>query len=397
MSLRIGFDASALSPGFKEHAARGIGRYVSELSRYFSAAADSQLKVENFDHQEVLRGSLISKLIDCLPGGRTTVRQQMLYPWRLGRGSVARFDLLHFPAHMDPPAWCPKPYAVTVLDLIPLVMKDLYRPAMPGWRFDLARWLELQAIKNAALILAISENTARDVEKILGIEPERILVTPLGVDESFFSAVVSSDEAAGLRQELQVAQDTPLILYVGGIDQRKNSGFMLEAFRMLLDERRARSRALPVLIMAGRIEQDRQYPGLIRNIEELGLGRQIRLTGYLPDAQLLKFYALSSVFFFPSLYEGFGLTPLEAMAAGVPLVCSNTSAMPEVVGDAALMISPMDRSGAARAMAEILDRPELAAKLREAGRLRARSFSWQRTGELTLAAYKELARRRGMQ
>lgn len=394
MSIRIGFDASALSPGFKEHAARGIGRYVSELSRYFSATEDPSLKVENFNHEEVLRGSLVSPLIDLLPGGRTTARQQLLYPWRLGRGRMARFELLHFPAHMDPPAWCPKPYAVTVLDLIPLVMKDLYRPAMPGWRFDLARWLEIKAITNAALILAISENTARDVERLLGIEPERIVVTPLGVDESFFAAALKQEEEAGLRQELQVAQDIPLILYVGGIDQRKNSVFMLEAFRMLLDERRATSHPLPVLVMAGRIEQDRQYPGLVRNLGELGLQRQVRMTGYLPDEKLLKLYAMSSVFFFPSLYEGFGLTPLEAMAAGVPLVCSNVSAMPEVVGDAGLMISPADRSGAARAMSEILDKPELAARLRAAGRERARKFSWQHTGELTLSAYRELARRK---
>ena len=139
--IRVGLDISALDPAFKCHAQRGIGRYVSELTRTIGEPGGGDLSVGYFDHTELLHAGLAARLVNMLPAGRTTVRQQMLYPLKLNAGSLKQYSFVHFPAHMDAPAWSPKPFVLTVLDLIPLILKDLYRANRPGWRFAFARWL----------------------------------------------------------------------------------------------------------------------------------------------------------------------------------------------------------------------------------------------------------------
>ncbi len=394
-SFSIGLDTSALDAGFKAHAARGIGRYVRELKRYFdglSGDIPGGMQIAEFDHRDFTLGNTADRIIDRLPFGRQTARQQLLYPLRLSKGTASRFDALHFPAHMDAPSWSMRRYALTVLDLIPFVCADLYRAARPSWRFHLARWLEIRAIKNASLILAISENTARDVQRILGIPAERVVVTPLGVDRKFFAARQSGaddDASLRLRAKLDLPPTRPVVLYVGGIDQRKNLGGLLGVFAEV--KRRAAPGPVPVLVLAGRIEDDEHFPALKRTINELDLSGDVRLAGFLEDEELLSMYGLSSVFFFPSLYEGFGLPPLEAMAAGAAVVSSNTSAMPEVIGDAGVLVDPTDVRACADAVTELLANSERRAAFREAGRKRAAHFTWERTGKATLGAYQRLA------
>lgn len=165
----VGLDTSALDPSFKAHAGRGIGRYVTELKKYFDRNDESTLKVGFFDHRSLRAPSWLERSIASLPAGRETVRQQIVYPLSLKLSRSAAFNVMHFPAHMDAPSWSMRRYIITVLDLIPLVCADLYKADRPGWRYRLARWLEIRAIKNASLVLAISENTARDVVRLLDI------------------------------------------------------------------------------------------------------------------------------------------------------------------------------------------------------------------------------------
>lgn len=389
--FRVGLDLSALDGNFKNHAMRGIGRYVHELHRYFSTLQPNGINIGTFDQGVLQQRSLVSSVIQALPAGRRTLSQQVLYPLRLNRGPLAEFDVVHFPAHMDAPAWSTKRYVLTVLDLIPLVLEDLYRADKPGWRFAFARFLEIRAIKNAALIVAISENTAKDVHRILGVPEERIVVTHLGVDQKFFEAAVGSD-APELQARFKIDPHRPVVLYVGGIDQRKNFNGLVRSFAILCQMCREQGRAMPQLFMAGNIQSDAQFPKLQALVKELQLEDDVLMPGFVPDNELLQIYALSSVFFFPSLYEGFGLPPLEALAAGTPVVSSNTSSMPEVLGDAALMIDPTNFAAAAEALFRILDNAELAASLRERGRAQARKFTWAATGQQTLSAYERLAR-----
>lgn len=388
-SLRVGLDVSALNPNFKAHAARGIGRYVRELSKFLSGVDSGNLKVGKFEHDQIVNRSKLKPLLDWVPLGRTTLRQQIIYPMQLSNKRVCPFDVVHFPAHMDPPAWGMQNYIVTVLDLIPLVMSDLYKSINPSWRFKLARYLELQAIRNASLVIAISENTARDCEKILGIDPENIVVTPLGVDSKFFIDPHETEADSAVLKKINIPEDREIILYVGGIDPRKNMPGLIKTFQGIRDGRAGK----PLLVIAGRITEDKQYPELIKLLDSERVRADTVLAGFVSDEDLGSIYRKAALFLFPSFYEGFGLTPLEAMAAGVPVVSSNTSSMPEVLGESALMVDPNNIIGFIEAGLSVLRQPELSKSLRLGGPARARMFTWQRTGAETLKAYEQYFKR----
>ena len=148
----VGFDTSALDEGFKSHAHRGIGRYVRELTCYFNRQQNSAsaVQVGYFNHLSFVSGRIVKPLLKSLPAGVNTVRQQLLFPLQLSTGATSKFDCVHFPAHMDAPSWSHKPCIVTVLDLIPLILKDLYLPERGNFRFHFARWLEIRAIRRVA-------------------------------------------------------------------------------------------------------------------------------------------------------------------------------------------------------------------------------------------------------
>lgn len=393
MKPLIGLDVSALDEGFKSHSARGIGRYVKELHRYMVLHQRDGVLVDTFDHQTVRLPRVMERAVEMIPVGRQTIRQQLVYPFRLGTGAMSRFSALHFPAHMDAPAWLGKPYILTVLDLIPIVLADLYAAEVPGWRFRFARFLELRAIKNASLILAISRHTARDLERVLSIPAERIRVTPLGVDESFFSPVSESMKEQAWNR-VGVQRGTSCLLYVGGIDPRKNISALLSVLEELSFARAQRSKEVPHLIFAGRIEGDRGYPGLCAEIRRRGLSEQVHLLGYVPDDVLRALYQIAAVFVFPSLYEGFGLPPLEAMAAGLPVVSSNASSLPDVLGDVGIGVAPDDTVRWVEELLSLLDDDDRRRRLSHAGVQQARQFSWSRTGETTLAAYEQFCAER---
>ena len=139
---RIGFDISGIDPRFKAHAMRGIGRYVSNLHEGFKKQRSSLIEVDFFDYSRFLTNSFPERLIDKLPYGQMTLKQQLVYPLKLNSKATEEFDILHFPAHMDAPSWSSKPYIITVLDLIPFILKELYLPDRPSYGFHFARWLE---------------------------------------------------------------------------------------------------------------------------------------------------------------------------------------------------------------------------------------------------------------
>ncbi len=391
MNFTVGLESSAVQDGFKAHAVRGTGRYVAELLRYFEQNQPDDISVTSFSQAQLFERSLPYRITEFAPVGRQTIRQQFFYPFWLTGKQTKHMDILHFPAHIDSPSWTPKKYIVTVLDLIPVVLKELYRPEKMTWRFTLARWLELKAIKNADLILTISEHTALDVHRVLDIPYEKIRVTPLGVREEFFH--VSRDvNRSEFEQSFKIPADVPVVLYVGGVDQRKNMSGLVDIFKQVVGARREKGLELPRLVLVGDIRRDKEYPVLQNAIKRSGIEDLVIETGFVPDRDLLLFYARSDVFLFPSLYEGFGLPPLEAMAAGTPVVSSNTSAMPEVLSDAALLFAPSDTGRARDHVLQILENSELREELSAAGRKQAGLFSWDNTGEKTLDAYRDARR-----
>lgn len=384
----VGLDVSALDSRFKEHAGRGIGRYVRELHRYLTTHQSEIAEVGLFDHRTCQLPSIVERGISCIPVGRQTIRQQLLYPMQLKSGPMSRFTTLHFPAHMDAPAWLGMPYLLTVLDIIPLVLSDLYAADVPGWRFRFARFLELRAIRAAALILAISECTARDLERVLGISPERIRVTPLGVDESFFNPV-SEESIERAWDVVRLPKGVEILLYVGGIDPRKNIKQFVRVFDEICQARGNAGNPAPHLVIAGKIEGDRGYEPLRAEIRQRGLQDQVHLLGYVSDDVLKALYRISTLFVFPSRYEGFGLPPLEAMATGLPVVSSRAGSLPEVLGDIGVGVDPDDTERWVVEILALLDDRSRQGELSQQGVIQAHSFSWERTGEKTLRAYEE--------
>jgi glycosyltransferase involved in cell wall biosynthesis len=393
----VAFDISALDPRFKSHAQRGIGRYVYHVAEYLKQHAGSNVDLRWFDHESLIRTGLATKIIDLLPVARTTLRQQLLYPLKLRSGQLRGATCIHFPAHMDGPAWCPTPYILTVHDLIPLILEPLYRANRPNWRYEFARWLENTSIRNASLLLAVSETTAKDVHRLLGVPQDRIVVTPNGVESSFFDLFelrrgLSAQARLDLRQRLAIPVDRPILFYVGGHDERKNIRMVVEIAREAIADCSDRGEALPVLVMAGKIHSERERDVLDTALRDFAMAVDTVELGFVSDEDLKALYAESAVFLFPSLYEGFGLPVLEASAAGVPVVSSNRGACPEVLGSTGILFDPEDSIAGAAAVLRILRQPDLAARLSEEGHERAKLFTWERTGRLTLEAYQYAAR-----
>lgn len=392
--ISVGLDVSAVDPSFKSHAQRGIGRYVAELQKFFGSASDPNLRIGYFDHCSLARDAFVDRAVSLIPFGRTSVRQHVLYPSRLHRGEIGEFSLLHYPAHMDAPARSSKPYVLTVLDLIPHVLKDLYQANKPGWRFKLARWLEVLSIRQATLLLAISETTANDLVRVLDVPRERIVVTPLGVDKTFFEVGAARRQRSQswrdeFRASLGIPLGRPIVLYVGGHDERKNIGVLVAIMRQVIDEAVAQGKDKPMLVLAGRVSTMEEQRRLSTILQSHDMERDTFSLGYVQDGELRELYAESDLFLFPSLYEGFGLPALEAMAAGVPVVASSSSSLPEVVGDAGVLFDPLRVDDGVRGVLRVLFESGVSSQLSRDGEQRARCFTWERTGQLTLGGYKQ--------
>jgi glycosyltransferase involved in cell wall biosynthesis len=394
--IRVGFDTSALDPVFKSHAQRGIGRYVKHLADYLNQNAEDDLAIDWFDHNNLIQSSFATKVIDLLPFARTTLRQQLLYPLKLNSSALRSSAFVHFPAHMDGPAWSPKPYMLTVHDLIPLILERLYRAHRPTWRYEFARWLENSSIKNAFMLLAVSETTANDVVRLLGVPRERIAVTPNGVEQGFFELFklrrdLSSEARLELRTRLGIPLDRPILFYVGGHDERKNIPILIEIAREAISECAERRKPQPVLVLAGKVNSERERTTLDTALRNFAMAADTIDLGFVSEPDLRALYAESAVFLFPSLYEGFGLPVLEAMAAGVPVVSSNRGALLEVMGDVGISFEPEDPIAGCKGVLELLFNSEFAERVSEQGHRRAAEFTWERTGRLTLEAYRQAA------
>ncbi len=387
----VGLDLRPTQPGFKAHFGRGTGRYATEMARHLGllSSEDSFLEITGLNSSSLAPKTWEKNLISVLPAGKTTVEQQLLMPFRFQRSKV---DLVHFFSHPDAPVFCRKPYIVTVLDLIPLKFPNLYRAHKPNWRFKFARYLENKAVQNATGILAISEATKRDVVELLGVEADRVFVAELAVDSRFIPRPWQGDDffkaKEVARQKLNLPLQGAILLYIGGIDARKNIPFLIEVFRELLDNSRPEEQ--PVLVLAGRHDKDDQYPKLRQQIVDLGLEKSVLELGYVADNSLLDLYHAADVFVFPSIYEGFGLPILEAMAAAVPVVAGNNSSIPEVCGSDIPLLPDNDKESWVRGLQDLILDSALQRFRSEQGRKRSLCFTWETTAKKTLDVYRRV-------
>ena len=292
-------------------------------------------------------------------------------------GKSANVDLLHCP-YWASPLMTLFPTVVTIHDVIPLILKEY------AWRklTIVYNALVSLAAKRAHAIIAVSQCSKRDIEQTLKIPSERIHVIGNAVDESF-RPVRDSWLLSSVRERYAIGER--YVLYFGGFDLRKNVPRLIRAYAQLPSGVRARYQ----LVVAGRLHNlgtHPLYPDPRPLVRELGLDGQVIFTGQIREQDKVPLYSGATAFLFPSLYEGFGMPVLEAMACGTPVLTSDRSALPEVVGDAGLLIDPDDPAGIADAVERAIGDEEL----RRRGLERAAAFSWAASADQLHAVVRSL-------
>jgi glycosyltransferase involved in cell wall biosynthesis len=370
--LHIGLNLIFLVPG----ETGGMEVAARELIPALLAAAPEGMRFTAFVNRE-LASTGAEELRELLPLQTVPVHARRRVQWVLGEQAMlprlaarARVDLVHSLASTAP-LWGPYRRVVTVHDLIYARFPD----AHGGIREKGMRVLVPAAARRAHRVIADSLSTRGDLIELLGLDPDRIDVVPLGLGSI---ARVEPLPERELRERLRL-DGRGVVLSLSAKRPHKNLPALLGALaRMPVSQR-------PVLVLPG-------YPTeheveLRRRAHALGLDEDVRFPGWLASEEIEGLWAITDAFVFPSLYEGFGLPVLEAMARGVPVACSDASSLPEVAGDAALMFDPHDEAAIATALRRLLSEPVLVQGLRASGPERVRDFTWERTARATIDSY----------
>ena len=269
------------------------------------------------------------------------------------------------------------PVVVTIHDIISILFPENIPFAS---RMFYSKWMPF-SYRKATKIITISESTKNDIEKILKIPKDKITVIHSAVDEKFKQSV--SD-----KKIREVAQKYHLpsryLLHVGTLEPRKNLEFLIDVFFEAIKKKE--NEGLHLVITG---KKGWYYEGLFTKVKKLRLGGKVIFTGYLEEEDKAALYHGARIFTFPSLYEGFGLPPLEAMASGVPVISSNTSSMPEVVGDAGILISPKDKNGWVEAITRVNSDENLRHEMIKKNENQVAKFSWEKTARKTIEVYNQ--------
>ncbi len=382
--MRIGLNAL-----FLDRQTTGSGQYVRHLvhelvkigegSHYFLGLTPG--RDENDEFRPPTSGFRIVRTP--LPGWSRNLTkvwfEQVTFPRLCLREGV---DLAHVP-YFASPLVPTTPMVVTIHDLIPLLL-----PAYRGSALvRLYTRLVALAARRADLVLTDSHSSKKDIVRHLRLPPDRVQAIYLAADDIFRPA-----EDEGHLEKIQDKYGLPpdYILYLGGFDQRKNVPTLLEAFSLVASDGL-------YLVVAGRLpEVDTAFfPDPRRGAQKLSLADRVIFTGWVAEEDKPALYSGALLFVFPSLYEGFGLPPLEALACGTPVVASCTGSLPEIVGQGGILVDPEDVEGLAAAMRKILSDDDLRAELREKGLAHAAAFNWEKTARETLDAYRRVVSNTG--
>lgn len=366
------------------HHKAGLGRYARMLTEHLIAQDQANTYIA-FTHGKFVDDTL-SPALRALPRANVPLDVR---PWRmlvwlahvvrapLDR-VMPRADIFHATEHLLPPL----KNARTVFTL-----HDLIFQFFPEYHLPLNRWFLRNAmphfLRRADAIIAVSECTKRDAMRLYNVPAEKITV----IYEAAAPALRPETDANRIAEaRARYAHNQPFILFVGVIEPRKNIGALVDALRIL----RARGFAHRLLI-AGR--KGWLYQPTFDHVRQTGMDNAVTFLDFVPDDDVRALFAACDAFVFPSLYEGFGLPPLEAMAAGAPVICANVASLPEVVGDAALLVNPRDVREIANAIERVITDRALRDELRARGFARAAQFSWERAARETRQVYERVGSR----
>lgn len=375
--MHLGFDGL-----FLEEPYTGSGQYARALLRELAARSDLRVTILRPEPappaaHEAAAGRTAHGL--AVPARLRSPRLRKVWWEQVGlprAAARAGVDLVHVP-YFAAPLRPGRPLVATVHDVIPLVL-PLY-----GGSAAMRLYLQLirRGIRHAAAVLTDSEAARGDILRRLRLPPERVVTVPLAAAARYRPLPPAATDPVLAR----LGVDEPYILNVGGFDARKNLPFLIRAV--------ARATAdLPAwrLVIVGQPHtgNERLYPNPRPVLEEVGLAERTRFTGFVSDDDKAALYARAGLCVFPSLYEGFGLTPLEALACGAPVLASNRSSIPEAVGDGGVLADPTDLTTFSAIMAALLRDPDRRAALGRAALAQAARFSWTKTTEQTVDVYR---------
>lgn len=296
-------------------------------------------------------------------------------------------DVVHVPHLFWVPRALPCPYVMTVHDVLEHMTRARGQSDM---RRSLHFHMTRRVLRGAARIFAVSQFTKSELEKLFQIAPGRIETVYNAIDERFLRGHSSDADHQFIAQRYQV--NYPFLLYAGRISPHKNLVRIIEAFSALKAalEKDELYPDLKLIIIGDELSK---HPDLRRTVIKSGVQNDVRFLGFVPIEVLRIFYDEAKIFVFPSLYEGFGLPPLEAMAHSTPVVTSNTSSLPEVVGNAAVLVNPENLFEMMRALQRVLCDHALREKLRQAGYEQVKKFSWDHSVSDILTSYREVVMR----
>ena len=340
----------------------GIGRYARELIEALGSVDQTNhydILLPQPEHPFTARPNMRYRVVR-FPLFRRRVWEQVA-PLMVGP-----YDVLHFP-YDSCVAWKRGKFVTTIHDVKPLLFPELRPRTNLNSRIE--DWLVGDRWQTIDQVITVSEHSRRDLLAHVPLRPDQVSVTPLGLDAGRFRPAEHRHEGR------------PYVFCVAGSDPTKNVGVLVEAFATLPADLRNRFD----LILAGDVCKREDIRAAIAR---RGLGAQAKLVGLLSDAELVTYYQQATVFVFPSLYEGFGLPVLEAMGCGCPVICSNASSLPEVAGEAAVLVDPRRTDQLTQELTRVLESAELQLSLRERALARSKEFVWERTAKQTVAVYE---------
>lgn len=382
--MKIGIDANLAI-----YNNAGIGRYTFNLVKYILKADKNNQYTIYFNHLRTTKEKQIK--ISAMIGDAKNVKIQISKvpdEWKnkiLNISVPANYlyssnlDILHEPHFTSVPK-----NLSSIKNLITTIhdVAFLHYPSHNGSRNSQVYNLQTKrAIEKSKMIIADSESTKRDLEKFYNIKPENVRVVHLAAEEKFR---VLPDEKIRAKKLNMIAGDSQFILSVCTLEPRKNLTLLLKAYANLPQDFK---KTYKLVLIGGNGWNNEEF---YKTIQELNLENYIILTGHVSDEDLVYYYNRASLFVYPSLYEGFGIPLLEAMSCGSPVISSNVSSMPEIVGKAGVLLSPHDEKAWIKAMREVATNRKLAQRLRQLGLQQVKKFSWEKTAKKTLEVYKEV-------